>query len=178
MSYADDPELRQSLHRWQVLGVLSLFALVMLFPLSRMVESEGRAAAVSGMSRSTVALGRTVFADNCANCHGEQGQGVDSPALNSSQFFEEATEERIYRLAATGVPGTTMQAWAQELGGPLTDEHLRAVAAFIMTWEQEAPDVPDWRTKFLGTPPPMSGMNMTADQHDTGDGLQGGNAHD
>jgi mono/diheme cytochrome c family protein len=155
MSYTEDPELRQSLHRWKVVGVISLFALVILFPLSRAVEASNRVEATSSMQSSAVSMGKEIYASNCAKCHGDQGQGVDSPALNSKQFLDVTTAEHIYRLASVGVPGTAMPAWSEDLGGPLTDEQLRAVGAYIMSWAPDAPDVPDWRTKFLGTPPPM-----------------------
>lgn len=155
MSFTDDPALQRSLHRWKVAGVITFLLLVLAFPLSKVVEATDRTSASARMQSSAVEMGRQLFADNCAMCHGDRGEGVDSPALNSKQFLEAATAEHIYRLAAVGVPGTTMQSWSEALGGPLTEEQLRAVAAFIMSWAPTAPDVPDWRTRFLGTPPPM-----------------------
>jgi len=163
MSYVDDPELDRSLRRWKVVGVVSLFTLAILFPLSRVVEASKRDDATSMMQESEIAMGRDIYASDCAMCHGDLGQGVDAPALNSKQLLDVTTEEHIYRLASVGIPGTAMSPWSEELGGPLTDEQLRAVAAYIMSWAPTAPDRPEWRTKFLGTPPPalpgqMSGM--------------------
>jgi mono/diheme cytochrome c family protein len=156
MSHSEDPALQRSLHRWKIAGAVTFLGLVLFFPLSRAVEASDRASGAVEMGRSTVTLGQKVYASNCAKCHGDEGQGVDSPALNSKQFLDVATEEQIYLLASGGIPGTLMPTWSEDLGGPLTDEQLRAVATYIMTWAPGAPDVPDWRTKFLGTPPPMS----------------------
>lgn len=155
MSTGDDPRLDQSLHRWQVAGVVVFLLLVAVFPLYRIAEAGGRADTTTVRRTTLVTVGEQVWADNCALCHGDNGEGVDSPALNSRQFQEVATNEQIVGLARVGIPGTNMQAWSDELGGPLTDEQISAVAAFIKSWKEGAPDVPDWRTKFLGTPPPM-----------------------
>jgi mono/diheme cytochrome c family protein len=70
---------------------------------------------------------------------------VDAPAPNSEEFFEGVTDEQIHHLTASGIPGTEMPAWWNELGGPLTDEQIRALVAFIRSWEPSAPSRPDWR---------------------------------
>lgn len=87
-----------------------------------------------------VSLGRILYAENCVMCHGEDGEGVDGPALNDSVFLGETTDDRIFDLIASGVPGTEMPAWGQARGGPFTDEQMRQLTAFIRNWEPEAPD--------------------------------------
>ena len=74
------------------------------------------------------------------------GQGVDAPALNSQQFLGSVTDEQMHGIIAGGVPGTEMPAWWNEYGGPLTDEQIAAVVAYIRAWQKTAPSVPDWRT--------------------------------
>jgi hypothetical protein len=73
---------------------------------------------------------------------------VTAPALNSKQFQTAATEEQIANFIAVGVPGTEMSAYSQDYAGPLTSEQIRAITVFIRTWEDEAPDRPDWRAPF------------------------------
>jgi mono/diheme cytochrome c family protein len=155
----DDAALDGSLRRWKVAGVVVFLLLALALPLSQAVEAANRSARASSQRADLIALGKEVYSANCAKCHGDQGQGVDSPALNSRQFQEAATEDQIYHLAAVGIPGAVMPGWSNAFGGPLTDEQIRATAAFIMTWGVGAPDVPDWRTHFLGTPPPMPPMS-------------------
>ncbi len=147
--------LHRSLHRWKVAGVVTLFLLATGSLLSQAVEASDRTTETEGRRTRMLTMGEEVYASSCATCHGDQGQGVDSPALNSREFLTASTEEHVYRLASVGIPGTAMPSWSSDLGGPLTDEQLRAVSAYIMTWLPSAPAVPGWRTRFLGTPPPM-----------------------
>ncbi len=39
-----------------------------------------------------------------------------------------------------------MPAWWNEYGGPLTDQQVAEVVAYVRSWEQTAPSCPDWRT--------------------------------
>jgi len=39
-----------------------------------------------------------------------------------------------------------MPTWWNELGGPLTDEQIAAIVAYVRSWEKTAPSRPDWRT--------------------------------
>ena len=93
-----------------------------------------------------VASGQQLWGLNCAACHGLNGQGVSAPALNSQEFFEGNSDEEIAGIIRDGVPGTAMQAWSNDHGGPLTEQQITEVVAFIRSWEKTAPSCPDWRT--------------------------------
>ena len=45
-----------------------------------------------------------------------------------------------------GVPGSAMPAWLADYGGPLTDQQIAALVAYIRSWEPTAPSRSDWRT--------------------------------
>lgn len=142
----EDPALRRSLSKWQSAGVLVLLLLVIAFPLYKAVESTRRAEALTSYQDALFKTGRQLFGLNCTSCHGVSGQGVDAPALNSQQFLGSVTDEQMHGIIAGGVPGTEMPAWWNEYGGPLTDEQIAAVVAYIRAWQKTAPSVPDWRT--------------------------------
>ena len=38
-----------------------------------------------------------------------------------------------------------MSAYSQDFAGPLTSEQIKAITVYIRSWEQDAPDRPDWR---------------------------------
>jgi mono/diheme cytochrome c family protein len=78
---------------------------------------------------------------------------VDAPALNAQEFLSSVTDQQMRGIIAGGIPGTEMPAWWNEYGGPLTDQQLEAVVAYIRSWEKDAPSVPDWRS-----PAPATGM--------------------
>ncbi len=100
--------------------------------------------------------GQDLYVSQCANCHGEQGRGSDGPALNSKQLLSSASDDLLFSLIRTGVPGTAMPAWSQSFGGPLTDEEIRQTVAFVRSWEPNATDVePD-----LPEPDPARGAEI------------------
>jgi len=88
--------------------------------------------AVTSAQGDQVAQGAKLYADNCAVCHGEKGEGrvgarlKDFPSI-SPQAFVKAT-------VANGVPGSKMPAWSKAKGGPLSDVEIDAIAAFVATW--------------------------------------------
>ena len=60
-------------------------------------------------------------------------------------FLQAATDEQARTLIAVGIPGSQMSAYSLDHGGPLTSEQIKALATFIRSWEDDAPDVPNWR---------------------------------
>ena len=108
-----------------------------------------------GSGRRQVARGtrRNAFADQCATCHGKQGEGDIGPALNAKKYLSSVDDGQIFENIQAGVPGTGMPAWAQEHGGPLTHEQILDVVAFIRHWEPTAQDA----AKPKATPDPNQG---------------------
>jgi mono/diheme cytochrome c family protein len=61
----------------------------------------------------------TLYAENCAVCHGLAGDGIAaSPALNNP-ILAQMDADGLYKIIARGVSNTAMPAWSQEDGGPL-----------------------------------------------------------
>lgn len=88
-----------------------------------------------------VQAGKVLYEENCDSCHGESGGGGVGPALNAQNFLAMVADDSISSLIRTGVPGTLMPAWGQAFGGPLTDEQVSQLAAFIRAWEPTAPTI-------------------------------------
>lgn len=91
--------------------------------------------------QSAVADGRELFSENCVACHGTNGEGGVGPALNNRSLLGAASDEVLFNLTRTGIPGTIMPAWSQAFGGPFTDDQLTNIVAFIRSWEPTAPDI-------------------------------------
>lgn len=118
-----------------------------------------RIAAVETADRlAAEAAGRALFEENCVACHGESGEGLLGPALNSRELLKMASDETLFSLTRTGVPGTVMPAWGQTSGGPFTDEQLTQIVAFIRAWEPTAPEL----TPVVNTPDPVRGATIFA----------------
>ncbi len=140
-----DPELESSTNRWMVAGVVLTVLLFLAFPIFRFYEPANRAEARDVLIESMVAQGEELYAANCASCHGDDGEGVDAPALNSQQFLTSVTDEQVSSIIAHGIPGSEMSAYGLDFGGFLTLQQINAATAFLRSLEEDAPDRPDWR---------------------------------
>ncbi len=141
-----DRDIDADTNRIMVWGVVLLAAMVLAFPLYLLVEPTNRAEARDLQLQSLQGQGKDLFQLNCSSCHGLNGEGGVGPALNSQQFLQASTDRQTELLISVGVPGSAMGAYSQDFGGPLTSEQIKALATFIRSWEENAPDVPDWRT--------------------------------
>jgi mono/diheme cytochrome c family protein len=141
----EDPALQSSLRRWQWAGIGVFLILVISFPLYNRVEATRRDSALAARDRALMTTGRTLWSVDCSSCHGDDGQGVVAPALNSKEFLQSVSDDQMHHVIQSGVPGSAMPAWWDEFGGPLTDDQIAGLVAFIRSWEKTAPSVPDWR---------------------------------
>ena len=140
-----DPALEESTNKWMTAGLVIMALMVLVFPVYRFYEPSTREAARESHVESLAEQGEAIYQLNCTACHGASGEGGIGPALNSKQFLQSATDEQINVLIAVGVPGSQMNAYSIDFGGPLTSEQIKAVTTFLRSLEPDAPDVPDWR---------------------------------
>jgi cytochrome c oxidase cbb3-type subunit III len=78
---------------------------------------------------AAAARGKVVFADNCAACHGDQGQGMvelGAPALNDAIWLYGGTKADIVAQVANPHQGV-MPAWSQRLD----DVSLKLLAVYV-----------------------------------------------
>ena len=73
--------------------------------------------------------GRSVYQRYCAECHGEKGDEVAGVELRSREFLEREGDAALRRIAREGHGG--MPAFGRAAGGPLTDDEIRALAAYL-----------------------------------------------
>ncbi|MFV9676019.1 MAG: c-type cytochrome [Anaerolineales bacterium] len=83
--------------------------------------------------------GSALFTQNCAWCHGSEGQGTRrGPAINVQSFFEKVTNDAAaVQIVTMGIPDTSMPSW----GDRLSPSEIEAIVAFIRQWEPTAPPV-------------------------------------
>jgi len=80
----------------------------------------------------------TLYAQNCAACHGAEGRGGASIALANPVYLAIVDEKAVHNVAANGVRGTSMPAFAQSAGGLLTDEQINVITSGIFSrWERK-----------------------------------------
>jgi mono/diheme cytochrome c family protein len=67
---------------------------------------------------------RTLYAENCAACHGTDGRGGAAVALADPVYLAIIDQASLRKVIANGVHGTSMPAFAQSAGGMLTDKQI------------------------------------------------------
>lgn len=107
---------------------------------------------------AAISAGHDLYVGNCRSCHGENGEGGVGPALNSRELLTTTSDEALFSLTRTGVPGTEMPAWGQTFGGPFTDEQVAELVTFIRSWEETAPEI----VPVIEAPDPVRGAAMYA----------------
>lgn len=75
--------------------------------------------------------GGVLFGDNCAMCHGANAEGRVGATL-AKAWPGIRPDLNIKATIANGISGSAMPAWSQENGGPLTEQDLNDLVAFIM----------------------------------------------
>jgi mono/diheme cytochrome c family protein len=150
LDYATDDALERSTNKWMLVGAGLLLTMALVFPFYRWYEPATRDEARQAQAEGLAAEGESVWQFNCSSCHGLGGEGGVGPALNSQQFLQSATDEQARTLVAVGIPGSQMSAFSLDYGGPLTSEQIRSVVAYMRSWEDDAPDRPDWRDMLGG----------------------------
>jgi mono/diheme cytochrome c family protein len=85
----------------------------------------------------------TLYSQNCAGCHGADGQFGPAPPLNDPLFLSIVPDEVLLMLVTEGRPGTPMPAFSRGKGGVLTDEQVRVLARGIKSrWKADRPESP------------------------------------
>ena len=97
----------------------------------------------------------TLYAQNCAGCHGAEGRGGAAIALANPVYLAIADDAAIRRVIANGVRGTAMPAFAESAGGMLTDAQIDVITKGIRSrWSRrgilDAANPPSYAAKSTG----------------------------
>jgi len=80
----------------------------------------------------------TLYAENCAGCHGADGRGGAAIALANPVYLAIADDVAIRKAIAGGVKGTAMPAFAENAGGMLTDAQIDVITKEIRSrWSRQ-----------------------------------------
>ena len=66
----------------------------------------------------------TLYRENCAACHGDQGRNGPSYPLANPEYQALVDEQTVHTIVANGEPGTLMPAFAISAGGSLTSKQV------------------------------------------------------
>jgi len=93
-----------------------------------------------------LADGARIYAENCAVCHGEKGEGRVGATI-SKDWPSIRPDLVVKTTIIRGIPGSVMPAWGEANGGPLSDEQVDALVSYILSWQTGgAPEIPNLPT--------------------------------
>jgi mono/diheme cytochrome c family protein len=139
-----------------VLGILSSLLAIVLMMLLLLTEETRMEAQTASWAGREIENGAALYYNNCASCHGPDGRGLPgvAPSLNSHYFFTQRLEDvgwagslsdYVELTVAAGRPSKTNAQWAQIMptwgvtyGGPLREDQVKAVTAYVINWEADA----------------------------------------
>lgn len=91
--------------------------------------------------------GRRLYAEQCASCHGEFGEGGVHPGnpndiiapISSAEFLSTRDDWTLRQIIARGQPDQGMSPFGQAYGGPLSTDDIDAIIGFLRSWEDNPP---------------------------------------
>jgi mono/diheme cytochrome c family protein len=103
--------------------------------------------AVAAAEGTSAEAGQELYSQNCALCHGEFGEGGSNPALAGDIIFPISTADylktrddfTLRSIIAQGQPNYGMSPFSSTFGGPLDDEQVDAIVAYLRSWEANPP---------------------------------------
>jgi mono/diheme cytochrome c family protein len=101
----------------------------------------------------------TLYGQNCAGCHGDNGQLGPAPPLNDPLFLALVADDVLRRIINEGRQGTLMPAFGAHQGGTLNSKQVDAlVAGMRLQWGTGAPpavhDLPPYQLTPADRGPP------------------------
>jgi cytochrome c oxidase cbb3-type subunit 3 len=102
-------------------------------------SSEGNANEVTNFTALTDApkleAGKAAFIQNCAACHGQEGQGTVGPNLTDEFWLHGGDVNAIYKTVKYGVTSKGMVAWQKKL----SDDQILEVSSYILSIQGTKP---------------------------------------
>jgi mono/diheme cytochrome c family protein len=92
-------------------------------------------------------VGRRLYVQNCATCHGDFGEGGLNPVraddviapISSAEYLKTRDDATLRAIIAQGQPNFGMSPFSTAFGGPLDDEEIESIVTYLRSWERNPP---------------------------------------
>jgi len=96
---------------------------------------------------SVLEIGQELFEENCTSCHGDFGEGGENPSrpddiiapISTAEYLKTRDDHTIQLIISQGQPNFGMSPFSSAFGGPLDDDQVDALVAYIRSWEDDPP---------------------------------------
>ncbi len=102
---------------------------------------------VTSAQGTSVQRGQTLFAQNCAVCHGDFGEGGPNPSqpnqliapISTSEFLNTHDDTTLFQIINQGQPDKGMSPFGSANGGSLDDDQINSIVAYLRSWQANPP---------------------------------------
>ena len=84
--------------------------------------------------------GARLYAENCAVCHGPNGEGRVGATL-AKDWPAIRPDMTVRNVIVNGVSGSPMPAWSIEKGGPLSEAQINDIVAYVVSLPKMKPPI-------------------------------------
>jgi mono/diheme cytochrome c family protein len=92
-------------------------------------------------------VGRQLYVQNCATCHGDFGEGGPNPVraddviapISSAEYLKTRDDATLRAIIAQGQPNFGMSPFSTAYGGPLDDGEIESIVTYLRSWERNPP---------------------------------------
>ena len=92
-------------------------------------------------------VGQQLYSQSCASCHGEFGEGGPNPShagdiifpISTAEYLQTRDDSTLRSIIAQGQPNYGMSPFGSAFGGPLDDDDIDVIVAYIRSWEDNPP---------------------------------------
>src|SRR5262245_28449967 len=108
--------------RWLSLGIAGCFAFAVVTSLQAQAQTQEHAGQYAA---GDIQYGATIYAAQCAQCHGVNGDQVGGVDLRTGKFRNATSDDDLRRIVLNGIPGTSMP------GRKLANPEVTAIIAYV-----------------------------------------------
>jgi cytochrome c oxidase cbb3-type subunit III len=80
-----------------------------------------------------------LYLENCRGCHGTKNEPAGAITLDNPTYIAVVPRETLRSIITNGVPGSSMIAFSEEHGGPLTEKQIEVLVEGITAWGAKNP---------------------------------------
>lgn len=106
---------------------------------------------LSAASGTSLEEGRDLYDRNCSSCHSQFGEGGPNPArssefiapISTAEFLKTRDDFTLRAIISQGQPNLGMSPFGSAFGGPLSEDEVDLIVAYLRSWEANPPvDLP------------------------------------
>ncbi len=102
---------------------------------------------LSAAEGTSVEVGQQLYSQNCASCHGEFGEGGPNPSragdiifpISTAEYLKTRDDFTLRSIISQGQPNFGMSPFSSSFGGPLDDDQVDVIVAYMRSWEANPP---------------------------------------